>query len=172
MSVAGKAVFFTDTRHAGNVIGGTRRGTVDVDGLANELASAENGVIVYTSSTGRQVSVEDPAWGNGAFTDAPLEAFAGRADDNGDGAQETNERDLWRAERVKELTNGDQSPTTANRTPCPTSRCSSPVGDLGDRPASPTYRSRDPHPRNTDREMWNPTMVNIRSADQPGFILE
>jgi uncharacterized caspase-like protein len=52
----------------------------DVDKLANELASAEKGVVVFTSSTGRQFSQEKPEWKNGAFTKALVEAIKGGAD--------------------------------------------------------------------------------------------
>ena len=45
--------------------------------LANELASAERGVVVFTSSTGRQFSLERPEWSNGAFTKALVESFRG-----------------------------------------------------------------------------------------------
>jgi len=111
-TLPGKAVFFTDTCHAGDVIGGRRRGAVDINRVANALASAENGVVVFTSSTGRQISVEDGRWQNGAFTEALLEGLSGRADYTKDGAISVNELDLWLAEKVKALTEGQQSPTT------------------------------------------------------------
>jgi len=111
-TLPGKAVFFTDTCHAGNVVGGRARGAVDINRVANELASAENGVVVFTSSTGRQISIEDRRWENGAFTEALLEGFAGKADYTRDGTVSINELDLWLAERVKSLTEGQQSPTT------------------------------------------------------------
>jgi uncharacterized caspase-like protein len=112
-SLVGKALFFVDTCHAGNVIGGKTRGGVDIDAVAAELASAENGTVVFASSTGRQLSLERSEWGNGAFTEALLEGLAGRADYTGDDKITINELDLWLAERVKELTDGQQSPTTA-----------------------------------------------------------
>ena len=40
--------------------------------LLNDLASAENGVVVFSSSTGRQFSIEDAKWRNGAFTKARI----------------------------------------------------------------------------------------------------
>jgi len=65
----GKIVAFLDTCHAGNVLG-TRRelAQVDMDRIANELSAAENGVVVFASSTGRQYSVENKEWQNGAFS--------------------------------------------------------------------------------------------------------
>src|SRR5208282_2184836 len=68
-AIAGKAVMFVDTCHSGDVLG-ARRGVADINAVVNELASAENGVVVFTASTGRQYSLEDPQWQNGAFTKA------------------------------------------------------------------------------------------------------
>ena len=45
-SLAGKALFFVDTCHSGNVMGGRRAGPPDMTAVVNELASAENGVVV------------------------------------------------------------------------------------------------------------------------------
>jgi hypothetical protein len=48
--------------------------------VANDLSSAENGVVVFASSTGMQLSLERADWGNGAFTKALLEGLEGEAD--------------------------------------------------------------------------------------------
>jgi len=110
-SIAGKAVMFVDTCHSGNIMG-TRRGSADINAVVNELASAENGVVVFASSTGRQYSLEDLNWGNGAFTKALIEGISGRADYGGKGKITINMLDLYLSERVKELTKGQQTPTT------------------------------------------------------------
>ena len=110
-SLAGKAILFVDTCHSGNVMG-ARRGTADINAVVNELASAENGAVVFASSTGRQYSLEDKAWGNGAFTKALVEGIGGRADYHGKGKITINMLDLYLSERVKELTGGKQTPTT------------------------------------------------------------
>lgn len=110
-SLAGKALFFVDTCHSGNVMG-TRRGGVDITGVVNELASAENGAVVFAASTGNQYSLEDSAWGNGAFTKALVEGLSGKADYAGKGKISVNMLDLYLSERVKELTKGKQTPTT------------------------------------------------------------
>ena len=110
-NIAGKALFFIDTCHSGNVLG-KRRGVADTNGIVNELASAENGVVVFTSSTGRQYSLEDESWGNGAFTMALVEGFSGKAAMNGNKIT-LNMLDLYISERVKKLTKGRQTPTTA-----------------------------------------------------------
>jgi WD40 repeat protein len=110
-SIAGKALFFVDTCHSGNVMG-TRRGGVDITGVVNELGSAENGAVVFAASTGRQFSLENADWGNGAFTKALVEGIGGKADYTGAGRITINMLDLYISERVKELTKGQQTPTT------------------------------------------------------------
>ncbi|MBP8985728.1 MAG: caspase family protein [Syntrophobacterales bacterium] len=110
-SLAGKAVVFVDTCHAGSVMG-ARRGMADITAVVNELASAENGAVVFASSTGRQYALEDAAWGNGAFTRALVEGIGGKADYTGKGKITVNMLDLYLSERVKELTKGRQTPTT------------------------------------------------------------
>jgi len=110
-SLAGKTLLFADTCHAGNIFG-RRRGTVDINAVVNELTSAENGAVVFASSTGRQESLEDPAWGNGAFTKALIEALKGKAAYGGAKKITINMLDLYLSERVKELTKGQQTPTT------------------------------------------------------------
>ncbi len=121
-SLLGKALFFVDTCHSGNVMGGrggkSRRGVdrvstdPDVVQISNDLGSAENGVVVFASSTGAQYSLENPSWKNGAFTEALVEGLNGKADYTKDGAISINELDLYLSERVKKLTQGKQTPTT------------------------------------------------------------
>ena len=111
-AVAGKILVFADTCHAGNIMGG-RKGTADINAFVNELASAENGAVVFSSSTGKQVSLERPEWNNGAFTLALVEGISGKAAYGKDGTKITiNMLDLYLSERVKELTEGLQTPTT------------------------------------------------------------
>ena len=110
-ALAGKALFFVDTCHSGNVMG-SRRGVADINAVVNELSSAENGAVVFASSTGRQYSLEKEEWGNGAFTKALVEGINGKADYSGKGKITINMLDLYLSERVKELTGGQQTPTT------------------------------------------------------------
>jgi len=112
-NLPGKVLFFVDTCHAGNIMGRRRGNQVDIDRVANELASAENGVVVFASSTGRQYSLEDNAWKNGAFTLALVEGMTGKADYRGKGVITITMLELYISERVKELTRGQQTPTTA-----------------------------------------------------------
>ena len=112
-SLAGKALFFFDTCHAGNVLGAGRRELPrDLNGVINELAGTENGVVVFSSSTGRQFSYEDAAWRNGAFTLALVEGLNGAA-----AAPDSNRithkmLDFYVSDRVKRLTDGRQTPVT------------------------------------------------------------
>lgn len=110
-NLAGKALFFVDTCHSGNVLG-TRR-SLDMNLVVNELISAENGAVVFTSSTGNQYSVESERWGNGAFTKALVEGLSGRADFGDTGRITVNMLDYYVSDRVKELTGGKQTPTSA-----------------------------------------------------------
>ncbi|PLX37405.1 MAG: hypothetical protein C0605_07400 [Hyphomicrobiales bacterium] len=111
-SLAGKALMFIDACHSGQSIDAARRtrGTADITAIVNDMASAENGVVMFASSTGREVSEESDAWQNGAFTEALLEGLAGQADYSRDGVISIAELDLWLSERVKALTRKRQHP--------------------------------------------------------------
>jgi uncharacterized caspase-like protein len=112
-TLAGKALFFFDTCHAGSVLGGRKAGLPDdYSGVVNELTSAENGVVVFSSSTGRQFSYENPAWGNGAFTKAVVEGLQGAAAQPGSPRITYKMLDYYISKRVKELTGGKQTPVT------------------------------------------------------------
>ncbi|MFA6262536.1 MAG: caspase family protein, partial [Bacteroidia bacterium] len=113
-NVAGKALFFIDTCHSGNVLGGRTRSLnkPDVSTVINDLASAESGVVVFSASTGRQEALENPAWGNGAFTKSLVEGLTGKADERKTGRVTHKMLDYYVTERVKELTEGKQSAVT------------------------------------------------------------
>ena len=112
-ALPGKALFFVDTCHSGNVLGTGRRSVNnDLTAVVNELSSAENGVIVFAASTGRQFAQESPEWGNGAFTKAVIEGMSGKADVGRTGRVTHKMLDLYVSERVKALTRGTQSPVT------------------------------------------------------------
>jgi uncharacterized caspase-like protein len=111
-ALAGKVLFFLDTCHSGNIMKEKRRAVLDIAGVINELASAENGAVVFAASTGNQYSLENPSWGNGAFTKALVEGLQGKADYRRSGRITVNMLDLYLSERVKELTQGRQTPTT------------------------------------------------------------
>ncbi len=110
-ALPGKVLAFVDTCHSGNIMGG-RRGVADVTGVINDLTSAENGLVVFASSTGKQYSLENPEWGNGAFTKALVEGINGAAAQRQDGRITITMLELYLSERVKELTGNKQTPTT------------------------------------------------------------
>ena len=113
-SIAGKVVVFIDACHSGNVMGSTKRGGTDINAVVNELSSTENGAITFTSSTGKEFSLEDQAWGNGAFTKAVIEGLNGKAAINGKNKITIKSLDAYISERVKELTKGKQHPTSVS----------------------------------------------------------
>jgi uncharacterized caspase-like protein len=111
-AIAGKAIFFVDTCHSGNSIGlSTRRGPLDINIVINELSSAENGVVVFSASTGSEASYEREEWKNGAFTKALVEGLGGAAAIGNTGRITYNMLNVYVSERVKELTKGQQHPT-------------------------------------------------------------
>ena len=113
-NLPGKSLFFVDTCHSGNILGPTtRRGVFDVNGVVMDLTSAENGVVVFASSTGKQYSLENPSWNNGAFTKALVEGLSGKADLFNTSRITINTLDAYIANRVKELTQNKQTPTTS-----------------------------------------------------------
>jgi len=106
-----KVLAFVDTCHSGNIMG-ARRDVANITGVINDLTSAENGVVVFASSTGKQYSLENDEWGNGAFTKALVEGVDGAANYTKDGRITINQLDLYLSERVKTLTGNKQTPTT------------------------------------------------------------
>jgi len=110
-AIQGKVIFFGDTCHSANVFG--KGNPADITILINELSDAENGIVVFTSSTKNQLSLEDKSWGNGAFTKALVEGLNGKADYSKKGRITINMLDLYLSERVKELTKDQQTPATS-----------------------------------------------------------
>jgi WD40 repeat protein len=106
----GKGLLFVDTCHAGNVMGGRLGLSNDVNGMLNELSSPEYGLVVLASSTGKQFSLEDSSWGNGAFTKALVEGLNGQADLKKRGRITHKMLDFYVSDRVDELTHGQQTP--------------------------------------------------------------
>jgi hypothetical protein len=113
--LAGKALLFLDACHAGSVVSTGRRSTYDNNDVVNDFLHSERGVVVFAASTGRQVSIENPEWGNGAFTKALVEGLGSPgvpalAKMLGRDTITPALLEFYIAERVKELTGGKQSP--------------------------------------------------------------
>ncbi len=117
--IRGKTLFFFDTCFSGNVLGGKAADTKpDVDGFANQLRLAKNGVVVFASSTGDELSLEppglkDPKLENGAFTAAVLDGLRGKAAHQGVEVVSLTDLNSYISRTVSDLTSGNQHPTFA-----------------------------------------------------------
>jgi len=112
--IGGKKIFFFDTCYSGNVLTGRTTSTQpDVDKFANMLKVAENGIVVFTSSTGNELSQEREEWNNGAFTKAVVEGLRGAAARPQVPVVMISDLSGYVSRRVRELTNGNQKPMMA-----------------------------------------------------------
>ena len=72
----------------------------------------ESGATVIASSAGKEYSLESDEWKNGVFTFALKEGLLRmKADTDGDKKVTVSELKAFLFDRVKELTNGKQTPT-------------------------------------------------------------
>jgi uncharacterized caspase-like protein len=112
--IGGKKIFFFDTCYSGAILSGKAPNTqADVDKFANELKAAENGIVVFTSSTGNELSKEKEEWNNGAFTKAVVEGLRGAAARPQNPVIMISDLNGYVSSPVKELTNGNQKPMMA-----------------------------------------------------------
>ena len=105
-----------DACHAGAVekdVGGERQLRPITDDFVREMVREDSGIIMMCSSTGQEVSIEDPQLGHGFFTQALTEGLSGAADLNKDGFVYLTELDSYLFERVKKLSNDRQHAVTA-----------------------------------------------------------
>jgi uncharacterized caspase-like protein len=110
-ALPGKRILFLDACHSSNVTGTKKtRGVMDIAQIRKEMESAGSGTVVFAAAAGRQGAQEDEKWGNGAFTKSLMEAMEGKADTRGTGRVTVNMLNTYITERVKELTNGSQTP--------------------------------------------------------------
>jgi WD40 repeat protein len=111
--IPGRIVLMLDTCHSGAAtdrLGGTRGFS---DDLVRDLVSEDYGIVVMSSSAGREFSLESPLVNQGVFTKALVEGLSGQADVNRDGLVFLNELDAYAAWRVRNLSGGLQHPITA-----------------------------------------------------------
>lgn len=111
--IAGKTVLFFDTCYSGNALAIRAGSKPDVDRVANELADADVGIVVFASTTqgGLARGLDDIQ--QGAFTKALIEGIeAGKADLTKDLLVSVAELEKYISDRVKKLTKGEQKPVT------------------------------------------------------------
>jgi hypothetical protein len=114
-----KVLVFVDTCHSAGITGAK---SITADPLY-ELTSDEYGAIVFASSLSREISLEDEAWGHGAFTKAILETFADQDSDvNGDGYLSLAEMEQHVCDKVQKLTDGLQHPVMSRPATVPNLR--------------------------------------------------
>jgi len=112
--IGGKKIFFFDTCYSGNVLKGRAPSTApDVDRFANQLRAAENGIVVFTSSTGNELSQELEQYKNGAFTLAVVEGMRGAAARPQTPVIMISDLQGYVSRRVRDLTKGNQKPMVA-----------------------------------------------------------
>lgn len=109
-ALPGKVVVFADACRSGNFFGDLTRREVDVDQLSRELSSGNGGAVVFTSSSRKQASHENPMWNNGAFTKALVEGLEGKADPFQQNYISVQSLSAYISHRVNELTTGLQKP--------------------------------------------------------------
>ena len=109
-TIEGKVIVFIDACHSGNIMGA---GGNYINGLINLLTSTVRGAgsITFTSSTGKEFSLEDQSWGNGAFTKALIEGINGAASVDEEKEITYTSLSLYISRRVKKITNDKQHPT-------------------------------------------------------------
>ncbi len=108
-----KTLFMVDTCKSGNITGTRRKGDADMTEALREFMRSSTGAVVMAASTDVESSVERTEWGHGAFTKALVEGLKDfQADYNKNGSIEIKELDFYVSDRVKELTQGTQHPTT------------------------------------------------------------
>jgi hypothetical protein len=112
--IGGKRIFFFDTCYSGAVLTGRATTTLpNVDKFANDLRTAQNGIVVFTSSTGNELSLERDEWMNGAFTKAVVEGLRGAAAQPQAPVVMISDLEGYVSRRVRDLTGGNQKPMVA-----------------------------------------------------------
>jgi WD40 repeat protein/Tfp pilus assembly protein PilF len=92
------------------------RDAILADDLVRDLVSDEYGIVVLSSSQGREYSLESSTLKQGFFTLALAEALTGRADVNRDGLVFLSELTSYATRRVRLLSGGVQNPVIARPT--------------------------------------------------------
>jgi hypothetical protein len=114
-ALPGVVILMADACHAGAATRENRRrdgsSVWNPEELARAFAGWETGVVVFMASLGREFSVENSAWGHGAFTKALLDGIRGAADYEKDDILYLSELTTYVERTVPKLTNNSQHPT-------------------------------------------------------------
>jgi WD40 repeat protein len=111
-SMPGRILFLLDACHAGGFEGFKKRGIRSLtDDLIRDLVADERGIIALCAATGRQFALESNEHRQGLFTLALMEGLQGKAQKL-EGAVYLHHLDAYVIDRVKELSQGRQSPTS------------------------------------------------------------
>jgi hypothetical protein len=104
----GRALVLLDACRSGGTMANGQALTDDATRLRMALVGPN--ITVLTSSSGAELSREDPQWGHGAFTTIMLEALSSRADANRNGLNSIRELTGYLTRHVPGLTDGAQHP--------------------------------------------------------------
>ena len=107
-----KLVVFADACYSAGLFEGNR--SAAASHFIEQLRRTKNGTMLYASSASDTKSKEDPAWGNGAFTKALIEAFNGGARQQFDEGLSTQALEMYLYKEVRRITNFKQTPIFIN----------------------------------------------------------
>jgi uncharacterized caspase-like protein len=114
-NLPGKVFLLLDTCHAGGATGAKGMGALGYTEALRAAMADDAGVVTMASCLPSEISLEDAAWGNGAFTKALCEGLSGKAADEA-AVVSLAALDNYVTQRVKELTAGKQHPSTGRPT--------------------------------------------------------
>lgn len=110
-ALPGKVILLLDACHSGTLIENPGRDTGGLtDKLYRELTSNEHGLVMMCSSMGLEKSLESPPHKSGMFAIALVEGLEGKARMSSEGAVYLSALEQYVADRVKELSKGEQHP--------------------------------------------------------------
>ena len=110
-NVPGKKVIFLDAcRSASGLDLPAGLAFPDYNKLSNDVRSEDEGAVVYASSRRSELSYEGQEWKHGAFTKVLLDGLRGDADLFQTGEIQTSGLGLLLEVKVKQLTEGKQTP--------------------------------------------------------------
>ena len=111
LCTSGRLMLILDACHAGDIGKEKTRSSGELtDQLLRDLTAEENGLIVICSALGHQKAQESREFKHGMFTQALVEAMAGKATKTADGAVYLDSVIAYVNNRVRDLTKGYQSP--------------------------------------------------------------